>query len=223
MLWAVCVFVVCIDEDKYVAAFAITTFVLVFKFTVALPFVGLLLIRGRWREVVVVVAIAGLAQVAGFARVGGTTAFSMYTQGVAGLETLGSINTPNPWDPMSSPRLDWTYLYTGLIGSPEIGRRVSQATAVRASSLLSWLAWRVRDRLDTCETATILLALSCFGVLCVYHHHYDVSATLVPLMILARCTSAAPLSCLEFWCCGSLGVGLIVPVSCRHRAKSCRR
>jgi hypothetical protein len=179
-----CLFVVCIDEDKYVAALAITTFVLVFKFTVALPFVGLMLIRGRWREIAVAVAIAGLTQVAGFARVGRTAALSAYAQGVAGLEALGSINTPNPWDPMSSPRLDWTYLYTGLIGSPEIGRRLSQATAVLMAIGLSWLVWRLRDRLDRQATATILLALTCFGILCVYHHHYDVSATLVPLMIL---------------------------------------
>jgi hypothetical protein len=179
-----CLFVVCIDKNKYVAASAITTYVLVLKFTVALPFVGLMLVRGRWREIAVAVAIAGLAHVAGFASVGGTAAFSEYTQGVAGLEALGSINTPDPWDPMSSPRLDWTYLYTGLIGAPEIGKRLSQATTVLVAIWLSWSVWRLRDRLDRQATATILLALTCFGILSVYHHHYDVSAALVPLMML---------------------------------------
>jgi hypothetical protein len=179
-----CLFVVCIDKNKYVAALAITTFVLVFKFTVALPFVGLMMVRRRWREIAVAVAIAGLAHVAGFAAVGGRPAFSAYTQGVAGLEVLGSINTPDPWDPMSSPRLDWTYLYTGLIGPPEIGRRLSWATTVLVAIWLSWSAWRLRDRLDRHATATVLLALTCFGILSVYHHHYDVSAALVPLMML---------------------------------------
>src|SRR5262249_36323806 len=154
------------------------------KFTVALPFIGLMLVRRRWREIAVAVAIAGLAQLAGFARVGGMAAFGAYTQGVAGLEALGSINTPNPWDPMASPLLDWTYLFTGLTGSPEIGRRLSQATTVVVAIGLSWLVWRLRDRLDRHATATILLALTCFGVLCVYHHHYDVSVVLVPLMML---------------------------------------
>jgi hypothetical protein len=180
-----CLFVICIDREKYGAAFAITMFVLVFKFTVALPFVGLMLVRGRWREIAVAVVIAGLAQVAGFARVGGAAAFSAYTQGVAGLEALGSINTPDPWDPMSSPRLDWTYLYTGLVGSAEFGKRLSQGTALLVAIWLSWSAWRLRDRRDRHATATILLAITCFGILCVYHHHYDVSSALVPLIMLA--------------------------------------
>ena len=179
-----CLFVVCIDKNKYLAASAIATYVLIFKFSVALPFVGLLLARGRWRDVAVAVAIAGLAQVAGFARVGGIAAFSDYTQGIAGLEALGSINTPDPWDPMSSPRLDWTYLYTGLIGVPEIGRRLSQVTTVLVAIWLSWSMWQLRDHLDRHATATILLALTCFGILCVYHHHYDLSAALVSLMML---------------------------------------
>lgn len=180
-----CLLVVWIDRDKYGAAFAITTFVLVFKFTVALPFVGLMLLRGRWREIAIAVAIAGLAQVAGFARVGGTAAFSAYTQGLAGLEALGSLNTPDPWDPMSSPRLDWTYLYTGLTGAPDIGKRLSQVTTLLVAIWLSWSAWRLRRRLDRQVTATILLAVTCFGILCVYHHHYDLSVAFVPLMMLA--------------------------------------
>jgi hypothetical protein len=138
--------------------------------------------------------------VAGFARLGGTAAFSAYARGVAGLEALGSINTPNPWDPMSSPRVDWTYLYTGLIGSPEIGRRLSQATTVLIAIGLSWLVWRLRDRLDRHATATILLALTCFGVLCVYHHHYDVSVILVPLMILGAMHLSGPIRLsTSFW------------------------
>ena len=179
-----CLFVVCIDRDKYGAAFAITTFVLIFKFTVALPFIGLMLLLRKWREVAAAVTIAGLAHVAGFARVGGLAAFSAYSEGIAGLEALGSINTPDPWDPMSSPRLDWTYLYTGLIGNPEVGKRLSHATTILVAIWLWWSAWRLRDRLCRHATATFLLALTCFGTLCVYHHHYDVSAALVPLMML---------------------------------------
>jgi hypothetical protein len=135
-----CLFVVCIDRNKYRAAFAITAFVLVFKFTVALPFVGLMLLLRKWREIAAAIAIAGLAHVAGFARVGGMAAFSAYTEGIAGLEALGSINTPNPWDPMSSPRLDWTYLYTGFIGAPEVAKRLSHATTVLVAIWLSWSA-----------------------------------------------------------------------------------
>jgi hypothetical protein len=180
-----CLFGICFDRERSGAAFAITTFVLVFKFTVALPFVGLMLLFGKWREIAAAVAIAGLAHVAGFARVGGTAAFSAYTEGIAGLEALGSINTPNPWDPMSSPRLDWTYLYTGFIGAPEVAKRLSHATSVLVAIWLSWSAWRLRDRLDRHATATFLLALTCLGSLCVYHHHYDVSAVLVPLMMLS--------------------------------------
>ena len=179
-----CLFVVCIDRDKYGAAFAITTLVLVFKFTVALPFVGLMLLHRRWREIAVAVTIAGLAHVAGFARVGGMAAVSAYAEGIAGLEALGSINTPDPWDPMSSPRLDWTYLYTGLIGAPEAAKRLSQATTVLVAAWLAWSAWRLRDQLDRHVTATFLLALTCLGTLCVYHHHYDLSAVLVPLIML---------------------------------------
>jgi hypothetical protein len=88
---------------------------------------------------------------------------------------------------------------------------VSQATAVLMAASLSWLAWRVRDRLDKHATATILLALSCFGVLCVYHHHYDVSATLVPLMILGAMHFSGTIKLSRsFWVLVGPLVGLIV-------------
>jgi Glycosyltransferase family 87 len=179
-----CLFVVSIKKGNYFAASAITTFVLVLKFTVAIPFLAFLLLLGKWRETAGAGAIAALAHMVAFARVGGLAAFSAYAQGVAGLEALGSINTPDPWDVMSSPRADWTYLYKGLIGDPQIGKRLSLATTVLVAIWLLWLGWRLRDRLEGQVTATFLLAVTCFGLLCVYHHHYDVSAALVPLMML---------------------------------------
>jgi hypothetical protein len=111
-----CLFVVSIKKGNYFAASAITTFVLVLKFTVAIPFLAFLLLLGKWRETAGAGAIAALAHMVAFARV------------VAGLEALGSIHTPDPWDVMSSPRADWTYLYKGLIGDPQIGKRLSLAT-----------------------------------------------------------------------------------------------
>jgi len=181
-----CLFVASIEKARYCAAFAITTFVLTFKFTVALPFVGLLLLHRKWRKVAGALAIAGLAHVLAFARVGGTAAFGAYVKGVSGLQAPGSLNTPDPWDPMSSPRIDWTYLYTGLVGDPLLTRYLCFGTAALVAIWLLWLAWRLRDRLDRKTTALMLLALVCFGNLCVYHHHYDVSAALVPIIMLAE-------------------------------------
>jgi len=179
-----CLFVAYLDSGKYLPAFAITTFVLILKFTVALPFVGLMLLHRRWREIAAAIAIAGLAHVVGFWRVGGLAAWRAYAQGIAALETRGSINTPDPWDPTSSPRVDWNYLYTGLTGDPQLAKRLSLATTVLVASWLLWSAWRLRGRLDRQTTACLLLALTCLGTLCVYHHHYDVSAMLVPLLML---------------------------------------
>jgi len=63
----------CIDRDKYGAAFAVTTLVVVFKFTVALPFVVLLfaalLLGGIYTIILIPVAVV-LAI--------GTTAYAMY-------------------------------------------------------------------------------------------------------------------------------------------------
>jgi hypothetical protein len=180
-----CLFVACLDSGKYLPAFAITTFVLVFKPTVALPFGGLLLLHRRFREIAAASAIAGMAHVAGFARVGGLAAFRAYTEGIAKLEAPGSLNTPDPWDPKSSPRIDWIYLYTGLTGDSQLAKQLSLATTAFVASWLLWSAWRVRARLDQQTTACFLLALTCLGMLCVYHHHYDVSAVIVPLLMLA--------------------------------------
>jgi hypothetical protein len=179
-----CLFVACLDNGKYLQACAITTYVLVFKFTVALPFVGLLLLHQRFREIASATVIAGIAHVVGFARIGGLAALRAYTEGVGALEVPGSINTPNPWDPASSPRIDWTYLYMGLTGDLQLAKRLSLLTTVLIGSWLLWSMWRLRDSLDKRKIACMLLALTSLGMLCVYHHHYDLSAVLVPLLML---------------------------------------
>jgi hypothetical protein len=184
ILGLLCLFVARLDSGKYLQACAITTYVLVFKFTVALPFVGLLLLHQRFREIASATVIAGITHVVGFARTGGLAALRAYTEGVGALEVPGSINTPSPWDPASSPRIDWTYLYTGLIGDPQLAKRLSLLTTALIGSWLLWSMWRLRASLDKRKIACMLLALASLGMLCVYHHHYDLSAVLVPLLML---------------------------------------
>lgn len=93
--------------------FSIATFATALKFSIAFQFLGLLILHKRYW---ILGASAGLLNLVGFARVGGLVSFKAYLEGVVSQEALGSVDTPDPWDPQSVPRLDWPYLFYGFSG-----------------------------------------------------------------------------------------------------------
>jgi hypothetical protein len=173
-----------LDRKRSVRAFAISTLVIFLKFTLFLPFAGLALIRGRLLLVAVVVATWAMANVVGFALIGGMEAINGYRANMTLFERPDQLNYPDFRAPNSMQRLDWPYLLNAL--SPDLPR--SQIIAMFLTALFTvWLLWefyRVRRFADEPGTTVAFLGpLVSFSLLCVYHHHYDAIALLGPVLL----------------------------------------
>ena len=73
-------------------------------------------------------------------------AVDAYLAGTSTLEARGGINTPNFWEHVSIPRVDWTYLVTGLTGS--LGSAARRSSPVpRSRFSLSSRVCATRSRL----------------------------------------------------------------------------
>jgi hypothetical protein len=175
--------VVALHTERPYAALAIAAFAMSFKLTIALPFLGLLLLHRRYAALAASVAIGLGFNVLGFLRVGGAAALRDYRAGVENLEAVGLINTPDPWDPQSSPRLDWVYLFHGLLGDVSLARVLAGVVSVVVAAWILLECRRVERPVSVSTTAAFLVALVCLSVQCVYHHHYDISAILAPLLL----------------------------------------
>jgi hypothetical protein len=184
ILGLLCFLIVGLHSNRPIMVFMVALFATTFKFTIALPFLGLLLLHECYAALLGSVMISGVLNILGFIRVGGLTALRDYRGGIVTLESLGTVNTPNPWDPQSSPRLDWTYLFTGIIGNVPISRILA---VVFSGLILAWLfleSRRIYRPVNLTTTAAFLVPLVCVGVLSVYHHHYDISPIIAPLLVL---------------------------------------
>jgi Glycosyltransferase family 87 len=156
------------------------------KFTVAFPFLALLLLHKRYAALVQATVIVVVLNVLGFARIGGWSAFVKYRAGLQGHELYGTVDSPDPWDLQSVPRLDWAYMLNGLFGPFEPFRVI----ALLAFGLVCfWLLSRsapLSGKAISLEcTAIFLVPLVCVNQLAIYHHHYDISPLLAPLLIIA--------------------------------------
>ncbi len=153
------------------------------KMTLSLPFLGLLLLCRRFgttaASVGTWVALNGL----GFLRMG-RSSFHDYQASIGKLEALGDINSPDPWNLNTSPRMDWTSLFYGLSGNLPASRLATLALAGLVSLYLFVEALRIRDPLSVRSSALFLGPLVCLGSLCVYHHHYDSSLFFAPVLVL---------------------------------------
>ena len=153
------------------------------KFTVAFPFLALLLLHRLYREFLGAVIFVGFLNVIGFARMGGMPAVDAYRSGLQGHELSGTVDSPDPWDLQSVARLDWPYMLNGLFGEFDGFKFV----AVAAFGLVClWLFVRansLKPPISLETTAIFLAAFICVNLLVVYHHHYDLSPLLVPLIV----------------------------------------
>jgi hypothetical protein len=167
-----------------VRAFAICTLAIFLKFTLFLPFAGLALIRGRLLLVSGVVTAWALANVVGFALIGGMEAVNGYRANMTVFERPDELNYPDFRAPTSMQRLDWPYLLNAL--SPDLPR--SQTIAMFLTALFAaWLFWELyrarRFAEEPGTTVAFLGPLVCFSLLSVYHHHYDAIALLGPVLL----------------------------------------
>ena len=173
-----------LDKKRSVRAFAIGTLVILLKFTLFLPFAALALIRGRLFLVAAVVTAWALANVVGFALVGGMDAVNGYRANMTLFEHPDQLNYPDFRAPTSMQRLDWPYLLNAV--SPDLPSAQIIATFLTALSA-AWLFWefyRVRRFADEPDTTVAFLGpLVCLSLLCVYHHHYDAIALLGPVIV----------------------------------------
>jgi len=170
-------------RGQYGRAGAYAAYAVAFKFTLALPFVALLALRRRWTTVVLLGAMLVVLNILGFYRVGGWAAFADYQHNIVALEALDDINTPDPWSANSVPRLDWIYLFYGLLRQLAPARLLAPALCCVVLVYLAWRAWRLGDRLQHRELRLFLMPTVCVALLSVYHHHYDVALAIVPLLV----------------------------------------
>jgi hypothetical protein len=176
-------FALALYEGSFVVALLLAAFAVSFKTTLSLPFLGLLFLYRRYASAAFAVASMVLLNVLGFARLGGMSTWKAYQTNVAGLEALHDINTPDPWDLASVPRLDWIYLFHGIIRNVPVARLAALACAGLVGLWLLWQAYKVRTP-TLASTGAFMLAFACLTNLSVYHHHYDVSLVIAPLLVL---------------------------------------
>lgn len=175
---------VALYKDRPVVAFVVVTVATAFKFTMALPFFGLLLLHKRYGVLIGSLAFAGTLNLIGFARVGGLSAVKDYSAQAQILESIGTVNSPSPWDRQSAPRLDWPYLLNGLTGYLPLSRILALILFVACCVWLFRKNLQIPRPLSLDVSAAFLISMVCLGVLCVYHHHYDIVPLLVPLLVV---------------------------------------
>lgn len=179
-------FLVALDRGQHKAAIAIAMIATAFKMTLALPFLGLLVLHRRYLGFAIVAGGWVLLNALGFLRMG-SEAFSTYQANVAMFEQVDAswnINGPDPWLGVSLPRLDWVFLFYGVIGNLPLSRIANLICAGLTTLWLIREGWRARHLPVTIETTQLfLLPLICLGSLAVYHHQYDACLFLAPLVL----------------------------------------
>jgi len=182
VLGMLCWFVVVVQREQRGWSTVLAIIAVAVKMTLSLPFLGLLLLRRRYLAACAAVSTWAALNTIGFIRMG-STAFNDYRQSVATLEAFGNINTPDPWNALSLPRLDWTYLFYGLSGNLAMAKLATLALTGFVSLWLLKEGFFARQP-PTLEDTTLFLApLVCLGSLCVYHHQYDACMYFCPAIL----------------------------------------
>ncbi|HEY0467748.1 MAG TPA: glycosyltransferase 87 family protein, partial [Polyangiaceae bacterium] len=184
VLGMLCFFIVAVNGNRPGWATTLAILAVAVKMTLSLPFLGILLLRRRFLAVFAAGATWLSLNALGFARMG-HGAFTDYRANVGGLESFGNINAPDPWNPLSLPRLDWTSLFFGLSGNLGVAKVASFGLT---GLVVLWLLREgliARDPMSVRSTALFLSPLVCLGSLCVYHHQYDAALFFAPALFSA--------------------------------------
>jgi hypothetical protein len=183
VLGLLCIFFVLLERGYIGWAAAVAAYATAFKMTLAVPFLGLLFLHRRHVAWCAVLGIWLLLNALGFLRIGGMDAFRTYTTSMSGLESMTGINTPDPWRDVSEPRTDLTYFFYGIAGHLQFARLAAKGL----SGLLGlWLAARCLKfrKPNLAATAAFMMPFAILTLISVYHHQYDLSILIAPLVIM---------------------------------------
>ena len=172
-------------RQKFTAAIVWTTLALCLKMTLALPFIGILLVCRKFRAAGMAIIAFGLLLAIGFLLAGGTQALTEYRSSMTGIETAAQqVNSPDPYLYQALPRLDFTYLLHFLHRDDAFAGAGGKVLSLLAMGVLLWFGWQARS-LKSCSQTAILFfpAFACLTMLIVYHHHYD-GLFLLPAFVL---------------------------------------
>lgn len=160
------------------------TVVVLLKVTLALPFIGLALLKKRWQLVAAALFCFAVINVALFARMGGMTAYQDYSRSIAQQDMPGQHDYIDPRLPTSLPRLDWSSLLAA-VGTPVKAAKAAGALLSIGSLLYLVVLGRRSKRFadDGALQAAFVGPLTGLGLLCVYHHHYDSNLLLLPVVL----------------------------------------
>ena len=107
-----------------------------------------------------------------------------YQQTMTALERPDQVNYPDPRAASSAARLDWPYLFNAFRPDLPLARKLGLGLTAMAFLWLVYEARRaVRFSREAPTTGAFLGPLACFSLLCVYHHHYDITILLAPLIV----------------------------------------
>jgi Glycosyltransferase family 87 len=174
-----------VRRDRPWLSYLATTLVIALKPTVVLPFILLLVLHRKYKTLLLAFGTNVVLNVIAFARLGGFHALGDYRRGTSTLERLGGINTPNFWERVSIPRVDWTYLLTGLTGSLGLGRVLALLGGGALAAFLFLACLRLSQPPSMADSCRIMLAGTCVGLVIVYHHHYELVMLIPPLLLAA--------------------------------------
>lgn len=185
MFGLLCFFIVALDSGKTRLAIAIAALATALKMTLALPFLGLLALHRRFVGFGIAVGTWVTLNGLGFLRMG-PEAFATYRANVAKFEVVDAswnINGPDPWLPVSLPRLDWVFLLYGILRDLPLSRLLNLVLAGVTALWLLKEAWRKSSHVPLATSYLFLTPLVCLGSLAVYHHQYDACLFLVPILL----------------------------------------
>jgi hypothetical protein len=177
------IFLIDLKQERTWRAYLLAAVVGAVKATFGMPF---LLLAFAQRRLVLGVALGATwvaLNVIGLYGMGGPKILADYRANMAQFERPDQLNYPDPRGHNSLARTDWPYLFNAI--SPDFRRN---ALIGHACSLLAlaWLAKEVLSARRKLRDDTSTLALSgpiiALSMLAVYHHHYDMSLMLLPLL-----------------------------------------
>jgi hypothetical protein len=217
MFGLLCLFASALIKDNLRLAIGLAAFALAFKFTLAVPFLALLFLRRSYWGIGLCGALWLACNVLGMARVGGMVAWQDYRDSLHLVESFNDINTPDPWDPVSVPRIDLTYLVYGLTGWLHLAQAAAKGLAVLIGVALLLGAARAWKAPSVSQLAPYLLVATCLGSLIVYHHHYDMVVVLAPLLLFSLSRDTARVDGAQAWLLAPLWFMLLcLPIGQGH-------
>jgi hypothetical protein len=218
MLGVLCLFCAAILGEQKRLAIALAMFALAFKFTLAVPFLAVLFLRRSFLGLAICLTLWVAANVLGMARLGGMAAFHDYRASLSLVESFHDINTPDPWEPISVPRIDLVYFVYGLVGKLPLAQIITKLVTLLVGAVLFLAALRAWKAPSARLVAPYVLASTCLGSLVVYHHHYDLVVVLAPLLLLALAPDRPKLSPGNAWLLAPLWLMLAaLPIAQVHQ------